>query len=232
MSTSPSLPPVIAIDGPAASGKGTVAERVARRIGFAYLDSGALYRLVALAAERAGVSPDAEAQVAALAAVLPVEFRDGQVFLAGDVVTDAIRTEGMSSAASRVAALPSVRDALLARQRAFRTDPGLVAEGRDMGTVVFPDAALKVFLTATPEVRAERRYKQLMAKGLSANIDVLLREIRERDARDSTRSAAPLKPAADAVTIDTSAQGVEDVVEHVLALWRGIASGVTGRPAA
>jgi cytidylate kinase len=232
MSTSPSSPPVIAIDGPAASGKGTVAERVARRIGFAYLDSGALYRLVALAAERAGVSPDAESQVAALAAVLPVEFRDGQVFLAGDVVTDAIRTEGMSSAASRVAALPSVRDALLARQRAFRTDPGLVAEGRDMGTVVFPDAALKVFLTAAPEVRAERRYKQLMAKGLSANIDVLLREIRERDARDSTRSAAPLKPAADAVTIDTSAQGVEDVVEHVLALWMGIASGVTGRPAA
>jgi cytidylate kinase len=219
MSSPLSQPPVIAIDGPAASGKGTVAERVARRIGFVYLDSGALYRLVALAAERAGVAPDAEAQVAALASALPVEFRDGQVFLAGDVVTDAIRTEGMSSAASRVAALPSVRAALLDRQRAFRTHPGLVAEGRDMGTVVFPDAALKVFLTATPEVRAERRYKQLMAKGLGANIDVLLREIRERDARDSTRSAAPLKPAADAVTIDTSAQGVEDVVEHVLALW-------------
>lgn len=224
-------PPVIAIDGPAASGKGTVAERVARALGFAYLDSGALYRLVALAAERAGVSPDAAAEVAALAAGLPASFRDGQAFLSGEAVGDAIRAGAISSAASRVAAHPAVREALLARQRAFRQAPGLVAEGRDMGTVVFPDAGLKVFLTASAAVRAQRRYKQLMDKGLSANIDTLLREIRERDARDSTRAAAPLKPAADAVTLDTSRLDVEEVVERVLTLWRERKLGVTGRPA-
>lgn len=227
-----SLPPVIAIDGPAASGKGTVAERVAGRLGFAYLDSGALYRLVALAAERAGIALDAQTEVAGIAIDLPVTFRDGQVFLAGEAVGDAIRTEAISAAASRVAVHPAVRDALLARQRAFRQAPGLVAEGRDMGTVVFADAVLKVFLTASAEVRAERRYKQLMDKGLGANIGVLLREIRERDARDSTRAAAPLKPAADAVTLDTSALGVEQVIECVSALWRERNQGVTDRPVA
>jgi len=227
-----SLPPVIAIDGPAASGKGTVAERVARRLGFAYLDSGALYRLVALAVERAGVAPEVEREVARLAAALPAKFDDGVIYLGGEDVTAAIRTEAISAGASRVAALPTVRDALFERQRAFRTSPGLVAEGRDMGTVVFPDAALKVFLTATPEVRAERRYKQLIDKGLSANIDVLLREIRERDVRDSTRAAAPLKPAADAVVLDTTTLNVDEVVDNVLALWRGKAPGVTDRPVA
>jgi cytidylate kinase len=214
------MPPVIAIDGPAASGKGTVASRVAAVLGFKYLDSGALYRLVALAAERASAGIDDENAVAGLAAALDVEFRDGEVWLCGERASDAIRSEAISSAASRVAAHPRVREALLARQRAFLRPPGLVADGRDMGTVVFAHAALKVFLTASAEVRAERRHKQLLEKGLGANMPTLLQEIRERDARDSARTAAPLKPAADAVELDTTDLSVEQVVDRVLLLWR------------
>jgi cytidylate kinase len=212
--------PVIAIDGPAASGKGTVAARVAAALGFAYLDSGALYRLVALAAVRSGIPLDQPERLGTLAAVLPVVFRDGEVFLAGELASEDIRTQEAGAAASRVAAYPAVRSALLARQRAFRQPPGLVAEGRDMGTVVFPDAKLKVFLTASAEARAERRYKQLIDKGLSANMLGLLEEIRERDARDSTRAAAPLKPAVDAVSLDTTTLSIEQAVDQVLAWWR------------
>lgn len=216
-----SAPPVIAIDGPAASGKGTVAARVAQALGFAYLDSGALYRLVALQAQRMGVAADDASGLAGLALGLAVRFDDGEVWLADDRVTDAIRAEHISSAASKVAAHPGVRLALLARQRAFRQPPGLVAEGRDMGTVVFPEAILKVFLTASAEVRAERRYKQLIGKGLSASIRTLLQEIRERDERDSARSTAPLKPADDAVILDTTSLDIEQAVDRVLSLWRG-----------
>lgn len=216
----PDPAPVIAIDGPSASGKGTIAQQVARALGFHYLDSGALYRLVGLAAVRAGAALDDEPAVAAIAAGLDATFRDGEVWLGGERVDQAIRTEAVSAAASRVAALPQVRTALLARQRAFRAPPGLVAEGRDMGTVVFPDARLKIFLTASIEARAKRRYKQLMEKGLDANIQSLLRDIRERDARDSARSAAPLKPAEDAIEIDTTELSIEQVVARVLALWR------------
>ena len=218
----PTLAPVIAIDGPAASGKGTVAVRVAQALGFHTLDSGVLYRLVALAAQRQGADLDDSAALGALAKGLPVDFREGEVFLAGVAVGTAIRAEGVSSAASKVAAHAGVRAALLERQRAFRRAPGLVAEGRDMGTVVFPDAELKIFLVASPETRAERRYKQLMEKGLSANIQTLLQEIQERDARDRSRASAPLRPAADAHTLDTTELSVEQVVEQVLALWRNL----------
>ena len=212
--------PVIAIDGPAASGKGTVAARVAAALNYVYLDSGALYRLVALQAQRLGVAIDDPRRLAALAAALDARFEAGEIWLGGDRVTDAIRAEAISSGASQVAAHPPVREALLERQRAFLRPPGLVAEGRDMGTVVFPHAALKIFLTASAEVRAERRYKQLMEKGLSANMQALLIEIRQRDERDSARTAAPLKPAADAVTLDTTALEIQEVVDRILHLWR------------
>jgi len=212
--------PVIAIDGPSASGKGTVAERVAGALGFHYLDSGALYRLVALAATRSGIALDDGPALGAAARELPVTFRAGVPWLAGAPVGDAIRTETISATASRVAALPGVRAGLLARQQAFRAPPGLVADGRDMGTVVFPDAALKVFLTASAETRAERRYKQLIDKGLGANISSLLQDIRDRDARDSARVAAPLVRAPDAVLLDTTDLTVEQVVARVLDLWQ------------
>jgi cytidylate kinase len=215
-----SLPPVIAIDGPAASGKGTVAARVAARLAFHCLDSGALYRLVALAAQRARVAFSAAEALGEIAASLPATFRDGDILLAGESVAEAIRSEVISSGASQVAAHVLVREALLGRQRAFRQPPGLVAEGRDMGTVVFPDAALKVFLTASAAVRAERRHKQLMGKGLSANIASLLREIKERDERDKARASAPLKPAADAIELDTTTLGIDQAVDRVLAMWR------------
>lgn len=211
---------VIAIDGPAASGKGTIARRIAAVLGFHYLDSGALYRLVALAAERDGIGCDDEAALAAAAARLDAQFRDGDIWLGALRVGDAIRTEAMSVAASRVAALPGVRRALLARQRAFRVPPGLVADGRDMGTVVFPHARLKIYLTASVQARAERRYKQLMEKGLSATIPTLLRDIRERDARDSARAVAPLEPAEDAIEVDTTELSIEQVVDRVLLLWQ------------
>lgn len=213
------LAPVIAIDGPAASGKGTVAQRVAEALGFHYLDSGALYRLVALSASQAGLDLEDDSSVSHKALNLNVQFIGSAVMMDGQVVTDAIRTESVSAAASRIAALPGVRQALLARQRAFRQGPGLVAEGRDMGSVVFPDARLKIFLFASAEERAKRRHKQLMDKGLDASMTALLRDIRDRDERDSARSVAPLKKAADAVQLDTTKLTIEDAAAQVLRLW-------------
>lgn len=210
--------PVVAIDGPAASGKGTVASRVARALGYRLLDSGALYRLVALKAIGAGVPFDDAAGAGALARSLDARFEPGQVFLDGDDVTEAIRGEAVSEAASRIAVHRDVRTALLERQRAFRRPPGLVADGRDMGTVVFPDAITKVFVTATPEARAERRRLQLAARGVVANLDALLEDIRERDRRDASRPIAPLAPAADAVVLDTTRLSIEEAVARVLAL--------------
>lgn len=215
------LAPVVAIDGPSASGKGTVAALVAQKLGFHYLDSGALYRLVALAAMRGGVALDDEAALARVAATLPATFDGGRMLLGGEDVGTAIRSEECSVGASKLAAFPAVRAALLDRQRAYRQAPGLVAEGRDMGSVVFPEAMVKVFLTASAEARAERRYKQLIDKGLSANIDTLLRDIRERDARDSARAVAPLQKCADAVPLDTTAMTVQQAVDAVLDLARG-----------
>ena len=209
--------PVITIDGPSASGKGTVAERVAVALGFHFLDSGALYRLTALSAMKQGVALDDEARVAELAANLPATFRDGSVWLAGENVTDAIRAEAVGEGASKVAALPGVRAALLDRQRAYRQAPGLVADGRDMGTVVFADAATKVFLTASAEARAERRYKQLIEKGNSASLTALVADMQARDARDSARTVAPLKPAPDALLLDTTHMDIESAVQAVLA---------------
>ena len=208
--------PVIAIDGPSASGKGTVAARVAAALGFAYLDSGALYRLTALAAQRANVAWDDEAGVAAIAAGLDVVFTGEDIRLAGVLVGDAIRTEDISAGASKVAALPAVRAALLFRQRAFNTAPGLVGDGRDMGSVVFPQAPLKVFLTATAEARAERRHKQLIEKGFSANLPDLLADLQQRDARDSQRSVAPLRQEADARLLETTHLTIEQAVKQVL----------------
>ena len=215
----PHASPVITIDGPSASGKGTVAERVARTLGFHFLDSGALYRLTALSAMQAGVALDDEAGVAARAAALPARFGDGRVWLGEADVTDAIRAETVGEGASKVAALPAVRAALLDRQRAYRQPPGLVADGRDMGTVIFPDAALKVFLTASAQARAERRYKQLIEKGFSANLPGLLRDLEERDRRDASRAIAPLAPAEDAQVVDSTALGIDETVERVLGLW-------------
>jgi cytidylate kinase len=219
------LPAVIAIDGPSASGKGTVAQRVAEALGFHYLDSGALYRLVALSAIGAGTSLDDAAALAALAARLPAEFRDGRIVLANQDVTDSLRSEETSVAASRVAAVPAVRTALLARQRAFRQPPGLVADGRDMGSVVFPDALLKVFLTAEVGTRAERRYKQLMEKGMYGKMPIVVEELRQRDARDSARPVAPLKHYPDAVFLDTTSLSVDEAVDKVVGLYRERARG-------
>lgn len=210
-------PPVIAIDGPSASGKGTVAQLTARHLGFHFLDSGVLYRLVALAALDADANLDDESTIADIAMKLRVNLSADMVEMGGWDVSLVVRAERIGEAASRVAALPGVRRALLHRQRACRRQPGLVADGRDMGSVVFPDAVLKVFLTATPEERAQRRYKQLMEKGLSANMAVLLQDIRERDARDSTRTTAPLEKAPDAILIDTTGITVDAVVSEVLA---------------
>ncbi|NJD35282.1 MAG: bifunctional 3-phosphoshikimate 1-carboxyvinyltransferase/cytidylate kinase [Betaproteobacteria bacterium] len=210
--------PVIAIDGPSASGKGTVAERVAAALGYHYLDSGSLYRLTALAAQRADVPLDDENGVAALAGSLPATFEGGRVLLAGDDVTDAIRSEEISVGASKVAALPAVRTALLARQRAYRRFPGLVADGRDMGSVVFPAAAAKVFLTASAGARAERRYKQLIAKGMPANMHALLHDLQERDARDAQRSVAPLRQCEDADLVDTTPMGIDAAVAAVMTI--------------
>jgi 3-phosphoshikimate 1-carboxyvinyltransferase len=213
--------PVIAIDGPSASGKGTVAERVAAALGWQVLDSGSLYRIVALAAMRAGVALDDEAGVAAIAATLPARFEAGRVLLGDDDVTTDIRSEACSAGASRVAGLPGVGEARLGRQRDYRMGPGLVADGRDMGSVVFPDAAVKIFLTASAEARAERRYKQLMEKGLPANMQSLLDDLRERDARDAARPVAPLMKLPDAALLDTTELDVEGAVAFVLDLVRG-----------
>ena len=216
----PTPVPVIAIDGPAASGKGTVAARVARELGFHLLDSGALYRLVALAALRRGIDFDDAPRLGAIAGSLDVRFEPDRVVLDGDDVTAAIRDEAVSEGASRVAVHPAVRAALLERQRAFRRPPGLVADGRDMGTVVFPDASTKVFVTASPEARAGRRHKQLIEKGLSVNIESLLHEIRMRDARDGQRAAAPLRPASDAAVLDTTDLTIDAAVAFVLQRFR------------
>lgn len=213
--------PVVAIDGPSASGKGTVAAAVAAALGWHYLDSGSLYRLVALAASRAGVSLDDEAALGPVAASLQARFADGRVWLAGDDVTDAIRSEACSAGASRVAVLPAVREALFDRQRDYRAGPGLVAEGRDMGSVIFPDAPVKIFLTASVEARAERRHKQLMEKGLPANMESLLQDLRERDARDAARTVAPLQKLPDAALLDTTSMDVDAAVAFVLDLVRG-----------
>jgi cytidylate kinase len=211
--------PVIAIDGPAASGKGTIAAGVAAALGFHYLDSGSLYRLVALEALERNVDPGEEAALSPLAASLGVRFTGSRVELAGRDVTELIRAETVSKTASAVAVHAGVRAALLARQRAFRQPPGLVADGRDMGTVVFPDAMLKVFLTASAEERARRRHKQLIEKGISVTLESLLRDIRERDARDAARPVAPLRAAPDAVPLDTTDLSIAAATDAVLALY-------------
>ena len=208
--------PVIAIDGPSASGKGTVAQRVAERLRFHYLDSGALYRLVAYTAIQSEVDLTDETELSGIARDLDVVFTGAKILLKGEDVADAIRAEVCSNGASKVAAYPQVRASLLDRQRAFRQMPGLVADGRDMGSVVFPDAVLKIFLTADAETRAQRRYKQLMEKGIDANISTLLQDIRDRDARDINRSVAPLQQGADAILLDTTSLNIAQAVDEVM----------------
>jgi cytidylate kinase len=210
--------PVVAIDGPSGSGKGTVSRRLAAELRWHFLDSGALYRLVALDAERRGVALDDSAALAGLAASLPVSFGPAegeQVFFGAEEVSEILRSEKSGAAASQVARLPVVRRALLERQRAFARAPGLVADGRDMGTVVFPDAVLKVFLTASPEERAHRRHKQLKEKGIDVSLPDLSREIAERDRRDASRSVAPLRPAEGARVVDSTGLTVEEVVARL-----------------
>ncbi|GIX30652.1 MAG: cytidylate kinase [Porticoccaceae bacterium] len=213
--------PVIAIDGPSGAGKGTIAQKLAARLGFHYLDSGALYRVLALAARHHRVDWDNVEDLAVLAEHMDVAFRPKgageppDVVLEGEVVTEPIRSEEIGHGASRVAAYPEVRRALLARQRAFARPPGLVADGRDMGTVVFPDAPVKIYLTASPEERARRRHKQLMEKGESVSLADLAERVRERDARDATRAVAPLVPAPDAVVIDSTGKAIDAVLKEV-----------------
>ncbi|HYD95958.1 MAG TPA: (d)CMP kinase [Noviherbaspirillum sp.] len=214
--------PVITIDGPTASGKGTVAHRVADQLGFHYLDSGALYRLTALSALRQQVALNDEHALAKLAERLPCRFSGDQVWLGNENVSAAIRAEEVGNTASKIAALPTVRHALVSLQLGFRIAPGLVADGRDMGTVIFPHAALKVFLTASVDARAERRYKQLIDKGFPANIEDLLKDLRERDARDSNRTIAPLKPAEGAHILDTSHMTADEAVEQVLKWYAAV----------
>ena len=219
----PSSVPVLTIDGPSGSGKGTISRRVADRLGWHYLDSGALYRAIGVAAGWADVDLADSSAVVRCTFDTEIGFRDApngelRVLVDGIDATDELRTETAGAAASAIAAIPEVRSALKERQRAFRQPPGLVADGRDMGTVIFPDAAHKVFLTASAEERAERRYKQLMEKGVSVTLAGLLREILARDARDAQRAVAPLRPAEDAVRIDTTGLGIDEVVDRVLAL--------------
>jgi 3-phosphoshikimate 1-carboxyvinyltransferase len=213
--------PVLCVDGPTASGKGTLASEVAHRLGYHYLDSGALYRITGYAAVQAGLSLDEahEHTIARMAEALAITFTGGRVLLAGLDVTDAIRTEESGMNASKVSALPAVRTALVALQQGFRRLPGLVADGRDMGTVIFPDAALKVYLTASAGQRADRRYKQLISKGIPATLSGLRADLEARDARDSSRAVAPLKPAEDALLLDNSGQTVEESVAQVLRWW-------------
>lgn len=217
--------PVITIDGPTASGKGTVAARVAETLGFHLLDSGALYRLTALAALRREIPLADEHAVSKVARDLPVTFKAMDVFLGPENVTQAIRAEEVGNSASKIAALPAVRQALVALQLAFRKTPGLVADGRDMGTVIFPNAQLKVFLTASVEARASRRYKQLIDKGFSAKIEDLLADLQARDERDTQRAVAPLKPAEGAHVLDTSAMTVDAAVEQVLSWYHALRHG-------
>jgi 3-phosphoshikimate 1-carboxyvinyltransferase len=212
--------PVLSIDGPTASGKGTLAAVAAHRLGYHYLDSGALYRLAAFAASRAGVALSDANGVAAIAATLPVRFVGDHIFLSGEDVSDAIRTESAGMAASQVSAHPSVRAALMALQRGFRQLPGLVADGRDMGTEIFPDAALKVFLTASARHRAERRHKQLISKGIPATLADIEKDLEARDLRDSSRKSAPLKPAQDAKLLDNSEISIESSTDILIDWWR------------
>ena len=216
MRTVSNPPPVIAIDGPTASGKGTVAMRVADQLSFHYLDSGALYRLVAFASEEAGISVDDESGLGAIASRMQVIFKDNKIFLNGKDVTELIREEKIGTRASRLAIYPKVRDALLTLQREFRQNPGVVADGRDMASRIFTDAVLKVYLTASVQARAERRYKQLIAKGISARMDVLLQDLQERDARDINRGTAPLQRVEGAYLLDTSDLSVDQAVTQVL----------------
>lgn len=225
--------PVITIDGPSGSGKGTIARRVADALGFHLLDSGALYRLTALAARNRGIDPADTRALERTAAEMEVAFASGadageKVWLDGEEVSGRLRTEECGELASRVAAIPEVREALKERQRRFRRPPGLVADGRDMGTAIFPEATLKIFLTASAEERARRRYKQLKEKGIDVNLDGLARDIAERDRRDTERSVAPLVPAGDAIVIDSTALDIEQVTEKVL----GLAAGKPGIPGA
>jgi cytidylate kinase len=208
--------PVIAIDGPTASGKGTVASLVAEKLGFHYLDSGALYRLIALASEKRGIDAKNGPELGLLVPKLLISFRSGQIFLDGEDVTSAIRTENIGLRASNVAVHPEVRSALVGLQRSFRQSPGLVADGRDMASIIFPDAVLKVFLTATAAARAERRHKQLIAKGISAKLYDLLQDLQERDARDSSRGTAPLLVADGAKVLETSDLSIDQAVKTVL----------------
>lgn len=214
--------PVIAIDGPTASGKGTVAHRVADQLGFHYLDSGALYRLTALTALRRGTALNDEHALAKLAEHLPCRFTGGDILLANENVSDAIRAEEVGNTASKIAALPAVRQALFGLQLGFRKAPGLVADGRDMGTVIFPHAPLKVFLTASVAARAQRRYKQLIGKGISANMEDLLMDLQARDERDTRRAIAPLVPAEGAQVLDTSEMTADEAVALVLKWYAAI----------
>jgi len=221
----PEAAPVIAIDGPTASGKGTVAQRVADSLGWHYLDSGALYRIVALLALRRSIAADDGPALAALARALAPSFLDGRILVEGEDVSQAIRAEAVGATASRIATRPQLRAALVDLQRGFRRPPGLVADGRDMGTVIFPQAVLKVFLTASAESRAERRHKQLIEKGFSANLTDLLRDLRERDARDAQRAEAPLRPAEGALELDSTDLSIDETVAAVLDAYRRLARG-------
>lgn len=212
--------PVLAVDGPGGAGKGTLCRRVADRLGWHLLDSGALYRLVAVAAADAGTELDDEHGLATLARDLPARFAGERVFLGERDVTEEIRSEGCGDRASRIAALPGVRTALVGLQRGFRRPPGLVADGRDMGTVIFPDAELKVFLTASAEERAKRRYKQLKGKGFDVNLPRLSAEVAARDRRDAERAVAPLRPAPDACVVDSTELDIDAVVDVVLGQLR------------
>ena len=213
-------PPVITLDGPSASGKGTVARRVAARLGFHYLDSGAIYRALAQAVQDAGIALDDVDQVVRAAVSLDLSFDGDIVWLNGRDVSDRIRSDDIGSIASRIASCAPVRNALLARQRQFLRLPGLVADGRDMGSVVFPDALFKIFLTASPEIRALRRYKQLIQKEMNVTLATVEVELAARDARDQQRAAAPLKPAPDAWKLDTSTLDIDACVDCILAEWR------------
>lgn len=213
--------PVITLDGPAGSGKGTIAALLAEHLGWHLLDSGAIYRVAALVALQQQVALDDEPGLAALLETLDIRFERGLAFCNGEAVTAAIRTPACSDATSRISALPAVRRGLLELQRSFCRPPGLVADGRDMGTVVFPDAGLKVFLTASAEVRAQRRLKQLSGQGISANLSSLVQDMRARDERDTNRAIAPLRPAVDAVIIDSDALSPEQVLELILSRYRG-----------
>lgn len=213
---------IITIDGPSASGKGTVAQKVASRLGFHYLDSGALYRLVALAALNSSTLLDAETDIARIAATLDVSFEGEKIVMSGIDVTEAIRQERIGTAASKISALSQVRQALTERQQAYAQAPGLVADGRDMGSVIFPMAKTKIFLTASAEVRAERRYKQLIGKGMPASMIDLLKDLHERDARDSQRAVAPLKQCEDAALLDTSELTVQQAVDFVVERAAGL----------